>query len=67
MLRRRMRDGCETGTDSGGFTLGGIERKLLVRKGGLEPPHPCGHKNLNLVKGLFHKRLKVCVMCLKYP
>ena len=22
--------------------------KVLVRKGGLEPPHPCGHKNLNL-------------------
>ncbi len=55
-----LRDGCETGPDFGCFTLGRIERKLLVRKGGLEPPRPCRHKNPNL---MFTKiKLNTCLI-----
>ena len=39
-----------TNTERAPSAGGWILRKLLVRKGGLEPPHPYGHKNLNQLK-----------------
>jgi len=38
----------DPGLTQGNVALGEIGAKLLVRKGGLEPPRLCRHKNLNL-------------------
>ena len=45
---------------------------LMVRKGGLEPPHPCGHKNLNPEKSTpcFSEKLRpnasICIRLRSY-